>query len=86
MSSQLKLHVLFTKQAIEATVSKPTSEPKKHYQDKSSLLTDILKGSYMFMAGFILPLDFPNGKEGFGKVRVVQRLTSNFRTSFACHY
>jgi len=91
MSSQLKLHILFSRKEIEATVKKLASEIKEDYQDKSPLLIGILKGSFMFMADLIRQLDFPlevefiklssygQGRESSGKVKVVQGLRSKIK-------
>lgn len=86
MISQTKPRVLFSRQEIEATVSKLASEIRQDYQDKCPLLIGILKGSFVFMADLIRLLEFPlevefirlssygRGKESSGKVKVVQGL------------
>ena len=91
MSSQPKLHTLFTKEEIEAAVRKLAAEIKQDYQDKYPLLICVLKGSFMFMADLIRHLDFPlevefirlssygRGRESSGKIKVVQGLRSKVR-------
>ncbi len=59
MSSQPKLHILFTSKEIEARVKELAAEIKKDYHDKYPLLIGILKGSFLFMADLIRLLDFP---------------------------
>lgn len=80
--------VLFTRQEIEATVSRLAAEISEDYQDKNPLLLCILKGSFMFLADLIRLLDFPlevefirlssygKGSQTSGKVKVVQDLRS----------
>ncbi|MFC2071137.1 hypoxanthine phosphoribosyltransferase [Chloroflexota bacterium] len=86
MSSQPNPQILFSRQEVEATVSKLAAEIRQDYQDKCPLLIGILKGSFMFIADLIRLLDFPlevefiklssygRGKESSGKVKVVQGL------------
>jgi len=88
MSSQSKLHILFTKQEIEVALSRLAAEITNDYQDKYPLLIGILKGSFMFVADIIRLLDFPldvefirlssygRGSETSGRVSVVQGLRS----------
>lgn len=86
MTSQPKLHLLFSREEIETTISRLASEITRDYKDKYPILIGILKGSFMFMADLIRRLDFPVevefirlssygcGTETSGKVRVVQGL------------
>jgi hypoxanthine phosphoribosyltransferase len=88
MSAQPKLHVLFTRQEIEATVSRLAAEINQDYRDKHPVLLGILKGSFMFMADLIRCLDFPlqvefiglssygKGTETSGAIAVTQSLTT----------
>jgi len=88
MNSQPKLQILFTRQDIQATVSRLAAEIREDYHDKHPLLIGILKGSFMFMADLIRLLDFPlevefirlssygGGSQTSGKVKVVQGLGS----------
>ena len=88
MDSQPRLHVLFSRQEIAATVSRLATEISHDYRDKHPLLVGILKGSFMFLADLIRHLDFPlevdfiglasygKGKQTSGKVRVVRGLSS----------
>ena len=88
MSAQPKLQILFTKQEIEATVSKLAAEIRKDYHGKCPILISILKGSFMFTADLIRLLDFPlevefirlssygRGRQTSGKIKVVQGLHS----------
>ena len=87
MDSQPRLHVLFSRQEIAATVSRLATEISHDYRDKHPLLVGILKGSFMFLADLIRQLDFPlevdfiglssygKGKQTSGKVRVVRGLS-----------
>ena len=59
MIAQSKLHILFTKQEIEATINRLASEIRKDFHDKHPLLIGILKGSFVFMADLVRLLDFP---------------------------
>ena len=88
MSFEAKLHTLFTRQEIEAAVSRLASEITRDYHDKHPILIGILKGSFMFMADLIRHLDFPleveftrlssygGSSQTSGKVKVVQGLSS----------
>jgi len=88
MDSQPKLHILFNRQEIEATVSRLAAEISQDYHDKYPLLIGILKGSFMFMADLIRHLDFPlevdfiglssygGGRQTLGKIKVVKGLQS----------
>ena len=91
MDSQPKLHSLFSRAEIEATVSRLASEITRDYHDKHPLLIGILKGSFIFMADLVRLLDFPleaefvglssygRGTQTSGKVKVVQGLHSLIR-------
>jgi len=91
MGSQPKLHILFTKDEIEATVNKLAAEIRQDYLGKQPLLIGVLKGSFVFMADLIRLLDFPlevefirlssygKGTESSGKIKVVQGLQSEVR-------
>lgn len=59
MDSRPKLHILFTRQKIEAAVRRLASEISRDYRDRLPLLIGILKGSFVFMADLIRHLDFP---------------------------
>ena len=88
MDSEAKLHTLFTRQEIEAAVSRLASEITRDYHDKHPILIGILKVSFMFMADLIRHLDFPleveftrlssygGSSQTSGKVKVVQGLSS----------
>jgi hypoxanthine phosphoribosyltransferase len=88
MDSQPKLRVLFSRQEIEATVSRLATEISQDYHDKYPLLIGILKGSFMFLADLIRRLDFPlevdfiglasygRGEQTSGKVKLVKPLAS----------
>ena len=88
MSSQPKLHILFTSREIEARVKELAAEIKKDYHDKYPLLIGILKGSFLFMADLIRLLDFPlevefirlssygRDKQSLGVVKMVTGLRS----------
>jgi len=91
MSPQPKLHLLFHRDEIDATVRKLAAQIKQDYHHKSPLLIGILKGSFMFMADLIRHLDFPlevdfirlssygSGRESSGRVKVVQGLRSSIK-------
>ncbi len=86
MSSQPKLHTLFSRQEIAATVSRLAAEISRDYHDKSPLLIGVLKGSFMFLADLVRHLDFPleidfirlssygAGRQTTGKVEILQAL------------
>ena len=88
MNSQPKLHTLFRRDKIEATVKRLAAEIKEDYHGKYPLLVGVLKGSFMFMADLIRLLDFPlevefikvssygRGRETSGQVKIVRGLTS----------
>jgi hypoxanthine phosphoribosyltransferase len=88
MSFQPEPRILFTRQEIEATVSRLAAEISRDYHDKFPLLLGILKGSFMFMADLIRLLDFPlevefirlssygRNTQTSGKVKVEQSLRS----------
>ena len=91
MSSQANPQILFSRQEIEAVVTRLAAAIKNDYQGKHPLLIGILKGSFIFMADLIRLLDFPlevefirlssygRGKESLGKVKVVQGLRSQVK-------
>ena len=91
MSSQSKLHTLFRRDEIEATVKRLAAEIRGDYYDKYPLLIGVLKGSFMFMADLIRFLDFPlevefmrlssygRGRQSSGRIKVVQGLRSEVR-------
>ena len=88
MSSQPKLHILFNRQEVEATVSRLAAEIGQDYHDRHPLLIGVLKGSFMLMADLIRHLDFPlevdfiglssygKGRQTSGKVKVVHELST----------
>ena len=88
MDFQPKLRVLFSRQEIEATVSRLAAEISQDYHDKYPLLIGILKGSFMFLADLVRRLDFPlevdfiglasygRGEQTSGKVKLVKPLGS----------
>jgi len=92
MSSQSRLHLLFRRDEIEATVKRLAAEISGDYCDKYPLLIGVLKGSFMFMADLIRLLDFPlevefirissygRGRQSSGKVKVVQGLRSEVKS------
>ena len=91
MSAQPRVHILFSRDEIEATVRRLAAEIKKDYQDKHPILIGVLKGSFMFMADLVRFLDFPleiefvrlssygRGRQSSGKVKVVKGLTSSIK-------
>jgi len=88
MTSQPNLHILFSRDEIEAAVNRLAAEINKDYQGKHPLLIGVLKGSFMFMADLIRHLDLPlevefirlssygRGIQTSGKIKVVQGLRS----------
>ena len=88
MSSQPKLHVLFNRQEIEATVSRLAAEISQDYHDRHPFLIGVLKGSFMLLADLIRHLDFPlevdfiglssygKSRQTSGKVKVVRGLST----------
>jgi hypoxanthine phosphoribosyltransferase len=88
MNSQLKPHILFTRDEIEAVVKRLAAEVSQDYQGKCPLLLGILKGSFVFMADLIRLLDFPlevefvkvssygRGRESSGKAKLLKGLSS----------
>ena len=91
MDSQPKLRILFSRQEIEATVSRLAAEISQDYHDKYPLLIGILKGSFMFLADLIRCLDFPlevdfiglasygRGEQTSGKIKLVKPLGSGIK-------
>ena len=91
MSSQPKLHTLFRRDEIEATVKRLAADIRGDYYGKYPLLIGVLKGSFMFMADLIRLLDFPlevdfirlssygRGRQSSGRIKVVQGLRSEVR-------
>lgn len=92
MSSPAKLHELFPRAEIEATVQRLAAEISADYRDKEPLVIGILKGSFVFLADLVRKLDFPleidfirlssygSGEETSGKVKVVQGLRKEIRS------
>jgi len=91
MNSQPKLRILFSRQEIEAAVSRLAAEIRQDYHDKCPLLIGILKGSFMFLADLIRHLDFPlevdfiglssygKGEQTSGKIKLVKPLGSSVK-------
>jgi len=91
MSSQAKLHILFRRDEIEATVKRLAADIRGDYYGKYPLLICVLKGSFMFMADLIRLLDLPlevdfirlssygRGRQSSGRIKVVQGLRSEVR-------
>jgi len=91
MTSQPNLHILFSRDEIEAAVNRLAAEINKDYQGKHPLLIGVLKGSFMFMADLIRHLDLPlevefirlssygRGIQTSGKIKVVQGLRSSIK-------
>ena len=91
MDSQPKLRVLFSRQEIEATVSRLAAEISQDYHDKYPLLIGILKGSFMFLADLIRRLDFllevdfislasyGKSNQTSGKVKLVKPLCASIK-------
>lgn len=59
MSSQPKLHPLFTADEVKAVVERLAVEIREDYRDKHPLLIGALKGCFVFMADLVRRLDFP---------------------------
>jgi hypoxanthine phosphoribosyltransferase len=86
MDAQPKLHTLFRKDEIAATLQRLTAEIEKDYRDKCPLLIGVLKGSFVFLADLIRLLDFPlevefvklssygQNRESSGRVSMVKGL------------
>ena len=91
MNSQPKLHALFRRDKIEATVKRLAAEIEEDYHGKYPLLVGVLKGSFMFMADLVRLLDFPlevefvrlasygRCRQSSGKIKVVQGLRSEIK-------
>jgi hypoxanthine phosphoribosyltransferase len=59
MSSQPKLHTLFSREQIAITVDRMASEISSGYAKKNPLILGVLKGSFVFIADLMRRLDFP---------------------------
>lgn len=91
MVSEPIIHLLFSRDEIEARVRKLADEIRKDYGDKHPLLIGVLKGSFVFMADLIRLLAFPleiefiklssygRGRTSSGNIRVVKGLSSSIR-------
>ncbi len=91
MNSQPKLHTLFRRDEIDATVKRLAAEISEDYHDRYPLLIGVLKGSFIFLADLVRFLDFPlevdftrlssygQGRQSLGKVKVVRGLRSEIR-------
>ncbi len=91
MVSEPKIHLLFSRDEIEARVRKLVDEIRKDYGNKHPLLIGVLKGSFVFMADLIrflaIPLEiefiklssYGSGRESSGNIRVVKGLSSSIR-------
>lgn len=91
MGSQPKLHDLFPRAEIEATVKRLAVQISADYRGKDLLIIGVLKGSFVFMADLVRQLDFPlemdfirlssygSGKQTSGKVKVVGGIGSAIR-------
>jgi hypoxanthine phosphoribosyltransferase len=91
MSSEPKLSILFTRDAIAATVSRLAAEIRRDYHDKHPVLLAVLKGSFIFLADLIRQLDFPleiefvrlssygKGTESSGRVKMAAGAQSQIR-------
>jgi hypoxanthine phosphoribosyltransferase len=79
---QEKLKVLYSRQEIEAAVTRLAAEITREYQGYNPLLLGVLKGSFVFMSDLVRRLDFPletgfvqlssygRGKESSGKIKI----------------
>ena len=88
MSAQPKLHILFNREEIEATVSNLATKINNDYHSKHPILIGVLKGAFVFMADLIRHLDFSpevefirvssygRGRESSGRIKVVHGLRS----------
>jgi hypoxanthine phosphoribosyltransferase len=86
-----RLHVLFSKEAIDSAVDRLAAAISRDYRGKDLLCIGILKGSFIFMADLVRRLDLPlkldfmrlssygSGTQTSGTVRVVQALRSAVR-------
>jgi hypoxanthine phosphoribosyltransferase len=54
-----KLKVLYSRQEIEAAVTRLAAEITREYQGDNPLLLGVLKGSFVFMSDLVRRLDFP---------------------------
>lgn len=91
MDSEPRLRRLFSREEIEAAVSRLAAAITRDYHGKKPLLISVLKGSFMFMADLIRLLDFPlevefirlssygRRQQSSGRVKVVQGLHSPIR-------
>jgi len=91
MNFQPKLHILFRRDEIEATVKRLATEIKEDYHARYPLLVGVLKGSFMFLADLVRLLDFPlevdfiqlssygSDRRSSGRVKMVQGLCSEVR-------
>lgn len=91
MNSEPRVHVVFSREEVEAGVRRLAAEIKRDYEGKHPLIVGILKGSFVFMADLIRLLDFPlevdfvrlssygRGTVSSGKIKVVQSLRSRVR-------
>ncbi len=59
MNSRPELHIMLTRQQIEAAVGQLAGEINRDYRNKCPVLIGILKGSFIFMADLVRRLDFP---------------------------
>ena len=91
MNKSTQISILYTREQIEATISKLSRKIKRDYADKNPLLVGILKGSFMFMADLVRHLDFPleiefvrvasygKNKQSSGKITTVQGIRTDIK-------
>ena len=58
-----KLKVLYSRQEIEAAVTRLAAEITREYRERNPLVIGVLKGSFVFMSDLVRRLEFPLGTD-----------------------
>ena len=79
-----KLKVLYSRQEIEAAVTRLAAEVTRDYRERNPLVIGVLKGCFIFMSDLVRRLNFPletdfvqlssygRGTNSTGKIKIVQ--------------
>ncbi len=79
-----KLKVLYSRQEIEAAVTRLAAEITRDYRERNPLVIGVLKGCFIFMSDLVRRLDFPletdfvqlssygRGTNSTGKIKIAQ--------------
>jgi len=86
-----KLKVLYSRQEIEAAVTRMTAEITRDYRERNPVVIGVLKGCFIFMSDLVRRLDFPletdfvqlssygRGTNSSGKIKMAQDIRATVK-------